>query len=311
MKTIEASNNDIIVYEDGSGSIRMCIKNGGAIYYSAADVLTSLGYNSSSSWYYTNKLCDDNDIIVLKYSGSMLRMVNADAALNKLVGTLCKRAEKLNKVTSFLTSAGKFALKRWNETNYPGKFEKVAVGGNSETHEQVKQGEKEQENNSDNSSKAFGNIRAAVVNGEVMFNFEDMATLLGYKDAFDEIKNALRSYESKVAEIKGMLENHENRINTVEGMVPISDEQWITLSEAIDQAIVAIIGGESSESYNNFHLRYEVRKEFEDDMKECFEVESLRNILAKHFDKVMEYIKLWKPCVNTQMKISNCNSLEK
>lgn len=239
-----------------------------------------------------------------------MRMINADAALNKLVGTLCKRAEKLNKVTKFLTDAGKFALKQWNETNYPRKFERAVVGGNVETHEQTKHGEKEQENSS-NSSKAFGNIRAAVVNGEVMFNFEDMATLLGYKDAFDEIKNALRSYKSKAAEIKGILESYESRINAVEGMVPISDEQWITLSVAIDQAIVAIIGGESSESYNNFQLRYEVRKEFEDDTKEHFEVESLRNILAKYFDEVMEYIKLWKPCVNTQMKISNCNSLEK
>lgn len=104
----------------------------------------------------------------------------------------------------------------------------------------------------------------------------------------------------------GMIDDHEDRISLLENTMNIDYEQQQVLKKEIASAVIDSLGGKDSIAYNEMSKK--VFAECNRDVKDYFNVNSRCNIPRLKFDKAVEYIRRWIPCIDTRAAIKLYNS---
>ena len=114
----------------------------------------------------------------------------------------------------------------------------------------------------------------------------------------DEMK-AILMHDEKIVKM-------DKRIFNLESNMVIDYGQQLVLANLVSSVVIEILGGKTSNAYREAGKK--VFSECNRDIKNYFNVNSRNNIPKKRFDEAVEYIKEWKPCMNTKMMIRDLNS---
>ena len=114
----------------------------------------------------------------------------------------------------------------------------------------------------------------------------------------DEMK-AILMHDEKIVKM-------DKRIFNLENYMVIDYGQQLVLANLVSSVVIEILGGKTSNAYREASKK--VFSECNRDIKNYFNVNSRNNIPKKRFDEAVEYIKEWKPCMNTKMMIRDLNS---
>lgn len=103
----------------------------------------------------------------------------------------------------------------------------------------------------------------------------------------------------------GMIDGHEERISNIENTMNVDYDQQCILKKEIAFTVINALGGKDSAAYREMSKK--VFAECNRDVKDYFNVNSRCNIPRMKFDKAIEYIRGWIPCINTKTAIESCN----
>ena len=101
-------------------------------------------------------------------------------------------------------------------------------------------------------------------------------------------------------------ENHEERIEKLENTMTIDYGQQKHLGDLVSQVVIEILGGKKSNAY--VEIGKKVFAECNRDIKTYFDVNARNNIPKLKYMEAVDYIKEWKPCMNTKIMIRDCNA---
>lgn len=104
----------------------------------------------------------------------------------------------------------------------------------------------------------------------------------------------------------GMIDDHEDRLKKLESSMTIDYGQQRVLGEAVNQAVIDVLGGKESKAYKEMGRK--VFAECNGDLKHYFNVNARNNIPKLRFDEALEYVREWKPCTNTMILIQESNT---
>lgn len=91
----------------------------------------------------------------------------------------------------------------------------------------------------------------------------------------------------------GMIDAHEARIANIESSMNINNSQQRALEKEVADAVIKILGGKDSSTYQDLHLK--VFSDINKKLKDQFHVNSRNDIPRMKFDAAVEFIRDWKP----------------
>jgi hypothetical protein len=133
-----------------------------------------------------------------------------------------------------------------------------------------------------------------------------------YDRLIDEYFKDNEIYEGMSAELKAIIMQDKritqvsSRVKNLENNMTIDYGQQQVLKKKVNAVVVEILGGKNANAYKEMSKK--VFSECNRDIQDYFNVNSRCNIPKLKFNEAVEYIRAWTPCVNTLIKIRNCNN---
>lgn len=103
----------------------------------------------------------------------------------------------------------------------------------------------------------------------------------------------------------GMFDGHEERLTKLENTMNIDYGQQRVLEKEVAKVVIDSLGGKDSPAYRE--MSNKVFAECNHDVKDYFHVNSRNNIPRVRFDEAVDYIRNWRPCTNTEVRIREIN----
>lgn len=104
------------------------------------------------------------------------------------------------------------------------------------------------------------------------------------------------------------LTGHENRITNLEDTMRVNGIQEMKITKAVNRKVVSLLGGKSSNSYQDKSLRGRAYSSINSDIKRKFGIPRRSELPTKDYEVCMEFIEHWIPDVELAADITAIKS---
>lgn len=132
------------------------------------------------------------------------------------------------------------------------------------------------------------------------------AAFLPKQENAGDVQGQIKLLAQGTTELYQRVEDVEERIKGLEDTMNLDHGQQRKLANAVNGTVISVLGGKESNAYKEIGRK--VFCECNGNLKDYFKVNSRDNVPRKRYEEALLYAEKWRPCINTQMLIEQCNA---